>query len=312
MAEANTPAERPPQDGAPWLDPELQKEIEWRDGDIIVSVPPKSGTTWMMNIMHQLRAGGDPDFKDIYVEVPWVEFVQGPEDTREKRLERYRSMPTSQRRIFKTHAAPPMIPYVEPGPNAPDVKYVVVVRNPEEAIVSMKPFLEGHTRAFFDLWKVPKDEMVRPTFAQFYREVMGKMPVHLMFYGFLATWWALRHNSNVRIVHFSELKRAPERVIPELAEFVGFSPVEEQWPKILEYSSFEWMKKHQGKFEAREVHGFPMLESGAMVRKGAMGAAHEDGMTEEISQEMRARGAEIVKDPKLLDWFYRGGPLPQD
>ena len=27
----------------------------WREGDIVVSVPGKSGTTWTMNIVHQLR-----------------------------------------------------------------------------------------------------------------------------------------------------------------------------------------------------------------------------------------------------------------
>ena len=43
-----------------------------------MSVPAKSGTTWMMNIVHQLRTGGDPGFKDIYIEVPWLEFVEGP------------------------------------------------------------------------------------------------------------------------------------------------------------------------------------------------------------------------------------------
>ena len=32
------------------------------------------GTTWAMNIFHQLRTGGDPDFKDIYQIIPWVEF----------------------------------------------------------------------------------------------------------------------------------------------------------------------------------------------------------------------------------------------
>ena len=81
-----------PRGGAAWIDPELQQQVEWREGDIIVSVPAKSGTTWMMNIVHQLRTGGDPGFKDIYIEVPWLEFVEGPEDTRERRLERFRSM----------------------------------------------------------------------------------------------------------------------------------------------------------------------------------------------------------------------------
>jgi hypothetical protein len=150
MTTENDTSNVPASEGAPWIDPPLQQQVEWRNGDIICSVPGKSGTTWTMNIVHQLRSGGDHDFKDVYIEVPWLEFVEGPTDSRENRLERFRSMTTARRRAFKTHSSPPMIPYVEPGPNVPDVKYIVVLRNPEEALMSLKPFMEGHSQAFFD------------------------------------------------------------------------------------------------------------------------------------------------------------------
>ena len=52
--------------GVPWINTTIQQRIEWRDGDIVVSVPVKSGTTWTMNIVHQLRSGGDPDLFDVY------------------------------------------------------------------------------------------------------------------------------------------------------------------------------------------------------------------------------------------------------
>src|SRR5579872_5744493 len=64
--------------GPPWIRPEIQQKIKWRDGDIVISVPPKSGTTWTMNIVHQLLTGGTADFRDIYQEVPWIEFVGYP------------------------------------------------------------------------------------------------------------------------------------------------------------------------------------------------------------------------------------------
>ncbi len=61
--------------GVPWIRPEIQQQIRWRDGDVVISVPGKSGTTWMMNIVHQLHTGGDADFADVYVEIH-------PEDAR--------------------------------------------------------------------------------------------------------------------------------------------------------------------------------------------------------------------------------------
>ena len=68
----------PPAGPPPWIDETIQQRIAWRDGDIVVSVPPKSGTTWTMNIVHQLRSAGDPAFADVYLEVPWLEFVPAP------------------------------------------------------------------------------------------------------------------------------------------------------------------------------------------------------------------------------------------
>ena len=47
-----------------WFSPPLQMKVQHQPGDTIIAVPAKSGTTWTMNIFHQLRTGGDPDFKD--------------------------------------------------------------------------------------------------------------------------------------------------------------------------------------------------------------------------------------------------------
>ena len=90
----------------PWIQPDMQRRIAWRDGDIVIAVPPKSGTTWTMNIVHQLLSGGDPDFADIYGEVPWIEFVTRPGMPVEELLERLESMPADRRRAFKTHSQP--------------------------------------------------------------------------------------------------------------------------------------------------------------------------------------------------------------
>ena len=43
-----------------------------RSTDVIVVTPAKCGTTWMQQIMHQLRSGGDMTFEDIDDVVPWI------------------------------------------------------------------------------------------------------------------------------------------------------------------------------------------------------------------------------------------------
>lgn len=308
-AQPSRPDSSPPS-GPPWINVAIHQQMRWRDGDIVVSVPPKSGTTWMMNIVHQLRTGGDPSFEDVYAEVPWLEFVERPGQRSEELLARWDALPAAQRRAFKTHAAPPLLPYIEPSPGRPDLKYVVVLRNPEEAAVSLKPFLARHSPAHFAQWKVPGDALVREEFSAYYDEIFEGKGLCDMLFGFMAAWWPLRAQPNVLMIHFGELKRDYEGSLRKVADFLGFAPSEAQWTNILEYCSFPWMKAHQDKFELAKLTDVPVLVPGAMIRKGQVGAAGEDGMTQAIAARLRARGATILEDPRALDWHYHGGPLP--
>lgn len=298
----------PVEPGVPWVDPEIQQQVRWRDGDIVVSVPVKSGTTWTMNIVHQLREGGDPALEDVYVEVPWLEFVPAPGISRETLVARIDAMPRHRRRAFKTHAAPGPLPYQAPGAGA-DVKYVVVVRNPDEALASMYPFIASHSDRWFDLWGMNKSDLAPPDFPAFF-ETVGKGMVGDMLFGFVAAWWPLRHAPNVRLLHFSDMKRDHEGSVRAIAAFLGFEPTEAQWPVILECTSFQWMKQHEHCFELRHLADVPILNPGAMVRKGRIGAAHEDGVTRAVSDEIARIGREVLTDEAAFAWAYQGGALP--
>ena len=295
--------------GPPWIRPEIQKDIRWRDGDVVISVPAKSGTTWTMNIVHQLFTGGAPDFKDIYAEVPWIEFIGGPQLTGRHVMDRLDAMPRDRRRAFKTHSAPPTIPFFEAG-TKPDVKYIVVFRNPEEALVSFKPFLDQHTDEWFDLWQMPRGAMSRPDFTTFYSEVIDAQQMQGMFFGFLAAWWPRRAEKNVLFLHYADMTRDHEGTIRKVASFLGVQPGASQWPSILEYTSFPWMKRHADKFDGHSIGTVPVLKNGAMIRKGASGKAKEDGMTDAISRHLREIGDRICPEPAALKWYYEGGTVP--
>ena len=93
---AGPPGGGPP----PWINPEIQQRVQWRDSDIVISVPVKSGTTWTMNIVHQLRSGGHRDLVDVYAEVPWIEFVPGPSATVADIVSSFDGMPSDRRSCF--------------------------------------------------------------------------------------------------------------------------------------------------------------------------------------------------------------------
>ena len=102
--------------GPPWLNPKAQQDVVARDGDVWISSPVKSGTNWMMNIVHQLLTGGDADFDSIYSVVPWPEFVERPGQPPQEVVDRIAAMPTGRRRAIKSHAAPPSCRSSRPAP----------------------------------------------------------------------------------------------------------------------------------------------------------------------------------------------------
>lgn len=295
--------------GNPWIDREIQKRIGWRDGDVVISVPPKSGTTWTMNIVYQLFTGGTAEFRDIYEEVPWIELLGYPGQPHQEVLERIDAMPTTRRRAFKTHSAPPNIPFIAQAAGR-DVKYIVVFRNPEEALVSFRPFLEKFSDDWLDLWQHPRGAVSRPDFPSFYSQIIDPRGTQGAFFGTLAAWWPLRNERNVLLIHFSDMKRDHEGSIRKISDFLGIHPNEDQWSGIMEYTSFAWMKKHEDKFEAHTAGRIPILKSGAMMRKGEVGKARSDGMTDEISAHLRAVGNRICPDVAAVNWLYKGGGIP--
>ena len=301
--------EEAPAGPPPWINPTMQQRVAWRDGDIVISVPAKSGTTWTMNIVHQLRSGSDASFSDIYAEVPWLELVPRPDSDLDALVAGFDEMPSDRRRVFKSHSAPPELPYQDPG-RRPDVRYVVVVRNPEEAIASFRPFLAAHSDAWYELWDVDPAGMVGPDFATYFAG-FGSHGLAPKIFEFTATWWSLRDASNVLLVHYADLKREPEPSIRRISDFLGFEVAEASWPAILEHTSFAWMKAHEEKFELRSVSDIPPLDSGAMLRKGRVGASAEDGITPEISAAIAEIGRSILTDLAAFRWCYEGGALPR-
>ena len=301
--------DKPRPAGPPWIDPTIQQKMQWRDGDVVISVPGKSGTTWTMNIVYQLITGGTMDFDDIYRVVPWMEFLNRPGQPIQEVLDRIEAMPKNVRRAFKTHSAPPGVPFIKQG-SGPDVKYVVVFRNPEEAAVSFRPFIANHTDEWFKLWEMPREALCRDDFATFYNEIIDARKMQGMFFGFLAAWWALRNEPNVLFLHYSNMKRDHEGSIRKIAKFLNIEPTPSQWPAILKYTSFDWMKQHEDKFEVSSGSSVPILKSGAMIRKGQVGGAKADGMTDDISRHMREIGSRIFPNPAAINWFYNGGEMP--
>src|SRR5204863_7244239 len=99
--------------------------FEHRDGDIVISTPPKAGTTWTQMLV-ALLVFDSPDFYDrLGMISPWLESDFNPIDTIRDRL-----AAQVHRRFIKTHLPLDGLPLDE------RVTYVVVGRDPRDIWLS--------------------------------------------------------------------------------------------------------------------------------------------------------------------------------
>lgn len=69
--------------------------------DVVVAVPGKSGTTWLMHIAHQVRMkGAAPDFDDQMDVIPWID-PMGPALAIPEPIDRQQC---AKPRVFKSHS----------------------------------------------------------------------------------------------------------------------------------------------------------------------------------------------------------------
>ena len=102
-----------------------------RPDDVIVVVPPKHGTTWLLHVCHQIRMKGqEPDFEDQLDVVGWIEAsdkLLGKDTLSQKQ--------PADPRVFFSHLSYALIP--EGG------RRIFSFRDPKDAVISAYHFMNS-------------------------------------------------------------------------------------------------------------------------------------------------------------------------
>ncbi|NHZ69803.1 MAG: sulfotransferase domain-containing protein, partial [Thermotogales bacterium] len=112
------------------------------------------------------------------------------------------------------------------------------------------------------------------------------------------SWWPYRDNAKVLLLRFEDLKRDPAAAIDQIDAFLGWNITAAQKVKVLEYSSFDWMKAHDDKFSRQAESGNPAFKPGQFIRQGKVGA-YKDLMTPEFERKILDR-ARAELEPACL------------
>lgn len=217
--------------------------------DVIVSTYPKTGTTWMMQMAHQIAFLGEGEFEHQYDVVPWPDKLMPlPNNIVLNDMGVAQTSPTGLR-IIKSHLEADFVPYT------PEAKYISVVRDPKDMLVSLVLFQNGFYKMLFgDI--VPIDAFVQ----SFQTDKFMYQP----WPAFINSWWELNERDNVLIVTYEEMKADSHGTIQRVADLLGVNLTDSQIGKVAEKSSFVYMKTHEHKFAqpAGEEDYVPLVRSG--------------------------------------------------
>jgi len=199
-------------------------EFRVRPDDIFIVTYPRSGTTLMQFLLHQLVTGGDePEFDHISQVAPWFERSLAVGALQPRDLE---EMPSP--RIFKSHLAYRWVPR--------GGRRIYITRDGRDVAVSYYHFYRSHLR-------------YRGSFEQFIARFLRGDLQYGSWFKHTAGWAARRGEPGVLLLRFEDLVESLPSCIRAVAAFCDLELREGRAAAIARRCSFEWMKRHEERFD---------------------------------------------------------------
>lgn len=274
------------------------RHVELRPDDIVISTPPKCGTTWTQGIVRSLLwPSGDAPGTGWELS-PWPDFRLHPADEMRDRLAGQR-----HRRFIKTHSPRDAVPIGDM------VAYVLVYRHPADALVSwanhrraMRPEI---TSMLNDLAAADGIDPIDTEIRGEASEVVDEWESFCSPAVHLASWWEHRHDPAVLMLHYSDVFADLDGAMRRVAEFLHIDVDESSWPDQVERCRIGSMR------EAARGTGIELGFDGgpdAFFHRGGDGRGVET-LDDEMLLRIDSHCAEhLSRDADA--WLRSGGPLP--
>lgn len=279
--------------------------FEFRPGDIIISTPSKSGTTWTQLLVALIVFDG-PDFPNAISNMsPWM-------DQKIRTREEAHAVFAAQehRRFIKTHTP------LDGVPLSDDLVYVCTGRDPRDAAVSMIHHQANmRPERFQELLAATLDEPLpertpRPPFdeAQYFDRFIDHDESGpqwtLKFLGHhYQTFWDNRQRTNVELFHFADFLADLPGEIERMAGHLGVVLESGRATELAAEASIESARKRAGDV-APEANVELWHDNAAFFRSGSAGEWRER-MTPDQQDRYAQRVAELMP-ADLADWVHHG------
>ncbi len=280
-----------------------------RAGDIFISTPAKCGTTWMQMICALLifqRTTFDQSLDRIS---PWLEMQTRDIGDVIADLEAQK-----HRRFIKSHTPLDGLHF------DPAVTYICVGRDPRDVAISWAHHQDNlNLQALFtardravgneDLAEMLRGSEPAPTdpLARFWRWVDGSSEGDVTHVNLaltmhhLATFWEVREQPNVVLVHYADLQSDLEGEMRRIAQRLDIDIDEDRLPELVAAASFDTMRERADEIAPDSTEG--VLQSNrAFFRSGGNGQWQE--LLDEAGRRRYAERVKQLAPTDLIEWAH--------
>ncbi|XP_013410941.1 sulfotransferase 1A1 [Lingula anatina] len=211
---------------------EIFKNFQMHQSDCLVTAYPKSGQTWiteMVSLILHHQNLEEASRQPIFSRVFWPDFCHAGRVSHSY-LKKIAS--SSAPRLLKTHM---LYRYLPKQSQQKRVPMIHVLRNPKDVAVSYYHFYRSN--ALFGKFRGSWDEF-------FNLFISGHVAYGSYFDYVLEYWNECKENSNVLFLKYEEMLTDPREAVVKISQFLGKTLSSVSMEKIVNYTSFDSMKKN--------------------------------------------------------------------
>ena len=283
--------------------------FEFRDGDIVISTPPKCGTTWTQMLV-ALLVFGSPDFPRPLSQISlWLDMQLASKDDVFERLGAQ-----THRRFIKSHTALPGLPYDE------RVTYICVGRDPRDVAVSCRhhmsnmdldQFLRVREQAvgLEDLAELVPQQQREPVdpIVEYLETDLNVNNFNVMTLSYvlhhLQSFWDRRDADNIALFHYADLQADLPGQLRRLADVLDIDVDESKVDELAAAASFTAMRDN-AEMVAPNSDARIWKSTNDFFHRGSNGQWRED-FDDDLLRRYDERAAALAT-PELRAWAESG------